>query len=315
LLSIVMAEQHARAETIRRLVVAIDEQRARLDRQLSQAVEMLAQRGALQFPAPADYDLGVPRTTVRCLGTLHLEVDGAAVSNWRSGKARALFQYLVNHRGQPTSRDVLIEALWPDPDAVAAGTSLKVAVHALRQMLNGTGGSQPVLSIVAHDAGYQLQSSTLWLDVDEFERSCTQAGQLERQGHTNEALSLWEQAAELYHGDFLADGWDDWIVFRREGLKDQYLYVLARLADAALEAGDCHTCIRRCRQLLDQDRCREETFRTLMLCHARLGQPGRVRRWYQLCVRTLRTELDVEPEAETVSLFERALRMTARAGD
>src|SRR4051812_12996929 len=52
-------------------------------------------------------------------------------------------------------------------------------------------------------------------------------------------LPLWERAADLYRGDFLADAWDDCIVFRREGLKDQYLYVLARLADAALEAGDC----------------------------------------------------------------------------
>ena len=40
---------------------------------------------------------------------------------------------------------------------------------------------------------------------------------------------------------------------------------------------------------------------------ARLGQRGRVRRWYDICVRTLRIELDAVPEPETESLYRLAL--------
>jgi DNA-binding SARP family transcriptional activator len=44
-----------------------------------------------------------------------------------------------------------------------------------------------------------------------------------------------------------------------------------------------------------------------MLCHARLGQRGRVRCWYNLCRHTLRSELDIDPEPETVRLYTRLL--------
>jgi DNA-binding SARP family transcriptional activator len=160
---------------------------------------------------------------------------------------------------------------------------------------------------MAHEAGYQLSAADLWLDVEEFERCCVAGRRLERQGRMAEALGAYARAADLYAGDFLGDSWDDWVVFRREGLKDQYLFVVAKLADAALVDGDFQGCIVRCQQLLVHDRCREDTYRTLMLCHARLGQRDRVRCWYELCVRTLRSELGVEPEAETVALYRRAI--------
>jgi two-component SAPR family response regulator len=242
---------------------------------------------------------------VRCLGSFDVSIGGKSVDGWRSGKARALFEYLVTHRGRPTSRDALIQALWPDPDALASGTSLKVAVHALRQMISSLVAGNPGVSlgIVVRECTYELQSPGVWLDVEEFERCCKLASQLEAYGRTREALAVYERAADLYRGDFLVDNWDEWVVFRREGLKDQYMFVLARLADAALQAGHYERCIELCRQLLEQDCCREDTFRMLMLCHAQLGQRGRVQRWHDLCVQTLRGALDTEPEEETEQIF------------
>jgi DNA-binding SARP family transcriptional activator len=86
---------------------------------------------------------------------------------------------------------------------------------------------------------------------------------------------------------------------RREHLRDSHLFVLTRLADYAFQDGDYYSCIGWCEQLLAEDRCRENTYRLLMRSHARLGQPGRVRRWYDLCVHTLRTELDADVDEST----------------
>jgi DNA-binding SARP family transcriptional activator len=257
---------------------------------------------------------------VSCFGLFTLLIDGVRVDIGRTGKTRALLQYLATHHGRPVPRERLIAELWPDPGAAAAATSLKVAVHALRQALQqlgpdpatagagrpGTGG--PLVTVLAHEAGYQLCATGLWLDVEEFDRCCALGRRLERLGQTGAALDLYARAADLYQGDFLSDSWDDWVVFRREGLKDQYLFIVARLADAALADGDYQGCIERCQQLLAHDRCREDTYRTLMLCHGRLGQRDRVRCWYDLCVRTLRAELGVEPEPETRSLYLRAIQ-------
>jgi DNA-binding SARP family transcriptional activator len=298
-----VADQLVRAETISRLLLAVEDQRQRLDAQLNEAL------GALDDAAPAAPVtlLRDPRVRVHCLGSFRVEIDGVPVQNWRSSKARALFQYLVLHRERPVRREELIEALWPDPDAMAASSSLKVTVHTLRQLLHGPGMAAADLEIQAHDAGYQLLASNMWLDVEEFERCVARGRHLDASGGGAAGLAAYRRAADLHRGDFVSDSWDDWVVFRREGLKDEYMLALARLSDAALESGDYHECIRRCRQLLAEDRCREDTFRTLMLCHARLGQPGRVRRWFELCTTTLRRDLDAEPEPATIRIYELAL--------
>jgi DNA-binding SARP family transcriptional activator len=249
------------------------------------------------------------RAVIRCLGAFEVEVDGAPVQSWRSSKARAVLAYLANHRSGPIPRDTLVQALWPDPEALAAGSSLKVAVHALRQALAGTAGdATPALAVVVQEAGYQLVAPELDLDVEEFERCCTLGAQIEVRGRLDEALPLYERATELYRGDFLADSWDEWVIFRREALKDEYLFVLGRLADAMLRAGEYHRCIQLCGKLLAQDCCREDTYRLLMICHARVGHRGRVRRWYELCLQTLRTVLDAEPEPQTYEVYEWARR-------
>jgi DNA-binding SARP family transcriptional activator len=314
-----LTEQQLRAETIRRLLSAVDEQQTRLCIELSAAVGALEGEGWLQPSVAQDGVSGPPTvpsaspTVVRCLGPLEVWVGGAAIESWRSGKARAVFEYLITHRRRPVPRDTLIQTLWPDPEALASGTSLKVAVHALRQIFSATTGPgrQPVVAVLVQESSYQILAPGLWLDVDEFEQCCALGAQLDERAQPEQALALYERAADLYRGDFLPESWDEWAIFRREGLKDLYLFVLAKLANARLQASDYRRCIQLCRQLLEQDCCREDTFRMLMLCHAHLGQRGRVRRWYELCVQTLRSSLDIQPEPETVRVYEHAVRLTA----
>lgn len=246
-----------------------------------------------------------PAAAIYCLGGFRLELSGNEVPAWRPSKARSLFQYLVTHRDRSVSRESLIEALWPDPDALAAGTSLKVAVHMLRRALDGF-PHHGALSIVSQDAGYRLTTADVWLDVEHFERSYSNARIYEADHREAEALNYYRQAASFYQGDFLADSWDDWVLFRRESLKDQFLLVLDRLANASFASGDYESCLLYSQRLLQQDRCREETYRLLMLCHGKLGQPGRVQRWFELCQAALRQDLDVEPDDETVKIYQNA---------
>jgi DNA-binding SARP family transcriptional activator len=307
-------DQHAvRAETVRRLVRAIEEQQALLGSELKAVLRALGTTPSVMLASTNAAPVAVEpladhanRTVVRCLGSLEVTMAGVPIRNWRSGKARAVFEYLVAHRHRPVTRDRLIQALWPDPDALASGTSLKVAVHALRQIFTENRGAaaRPALGVLVQESSYQLSAPGLWVDVEEFERCATLAARLDAQGQVREALAAYERAADLYRGDFLSDAWDEWVVFRREGLRDQYLTILARLADARLSAGDYEGCISVCRQLLEQDCCREDTYKLLMVCHAQLGQRGRVRRWYELCVQALRSNLELEPEPETVRIYQ-----------
>jgi DNA-binding SARP family transcriptional activator len=264
----------------------------------------------------AEHQMPEHQITARFLGTFELAIDGVAVQGWRSGRARALLQYLLPHHDRSASREALIQALWPEPDAAAAATSLKVAVHSLRQVLSESQplDRTPAVSVRASSCGYQLSvAGQLWLDTEQFEKSYSRARRLEADGQLEMARSEFARAAELYRGEFLPDAWDDWVVLRREHLRDTHLLVLARLADFDFEDGCYNSCIHWCEQLLAEDRCREDTYRLLMRCHSRLGQPGRVRRWFELCTRTLLTDLGVEVDSDTREEYQRALRESSPA--
>jgi DNA-binding SARP family transcriptional activator len=245
-----------------------------------------------------------PPVAVHCLGTFEMLLNGKPIETWRAVKPRALFQYLVSHRQRPVPREALIDALWPDPDAAPAGTALKVVVHRVRKLLRQTARR---LEIQATEDGYRLDGPDLWVDVEEFERSCIEARRHEMEGGIEEAAASYTRAASLYRGDFLEDVPEEWVVLRRERLKDLYLLALARLTDAAFAKFDYEQCIERSQQILAHDPCREQAYRVLMLCYAHLGQRGRVRRWYEVCVRTLRGELDVDPDPDTQATYEQAM--------
>jgi DNA-binding SARP family transcriptional activator len=247
---------------------------------------------------------GCPTVAVHCLGAFRILLNGKPIETWRAIKPRALFQYLVSHRQRSVPREALIDALWPDPENSPAGTALKVVVHRVRKLLRVTAKR---LEIQATEDGYRLDGPGLWVDVEEFERCSLEARRYEMEGHAEEAALNYARAAAIYRGDFLEDVPDEWVVLRRERLKDMYLLALARLADAAFSMLDFEQCIEHCQQILAHDPCREQAYRVLMLCYARLGQRGRVRRWYEVCMRTLRGELDVDPEPETRATYEQAM--------
>src|SRR5579875_415229 len=92
----------------------------------------------------------------RTLGRFEVLVDDKPTTRWRAGKARSLAQYFLLHPGRVIPRDVLFEALWPKLDAPRS--SLKVAVHMLRNILTSEGAaantkSESGIRIVTHECG------------------------------------------------------------------------------------------------------------------------------------------------------------------
>lgn len=250
---------------------------------------------------------------VRCLGTLDIRLGWNKVDSWRSKKAKALFKYLIAQRGRPVPKDVLMETLWPEGDPQAANNNLKAAVHALRQTLDPSGrnsdGKESTQYILFLDGNYMLNTEAeIWVDVEEFEHQWAMGRRLDKEGKTSEATTAYAAAESLYRGDFLEDDlYEDWTLLRREALKDTYLAILSKLGERSMAEDDCESCIVYCQKILAKDPCREDAYRRLMRCHSRLGHRSRAMNWYKLCVRTLKTELETDPDGETTELYQRLL--------
>ncbi len=249
---------------------------------------------------------GQPQLLVRCFGRFEVVRDGHPIQRWRRSKARTLFKYLVARR-QPVPRDVLIDMLWPEADPHTAVNGLRVALHALRRDLGPCGADGQPDDYVIFDGGSYLLNprARISVDADEFAAHFAAGRRLERQQRTGEAMRHYERAEAVYRDDYLLeDQYEEWTLVRREELKDQYLMVLTKLADHCIQQGDVEGCIVRCHRILQKDICREDAYQRLIRSYLQLGQRSQALHWYDLCVRTLRQELDVAPSERTRRLVE-----------
>jgi DNA-binding SARP family transcriptional activator len=297
-----MAEVHATAPVIGHGAVALE---------LRPASPLLLERAVGTRVSPP---IGELRTTASqleplllrayLLGPFQVTMNGHPIDAWPSGKARAVFKYLLARRTRPIARDVLMDAFWPDSLPEAARNSLNVTLHTLRQVFRAV-DDRPV--VMFEDGAYRLHPALgVWIDVEEFEQLVQLGRQLEQNGLLEAAAAKYEQAIALYRDDFLCDDpYEEWPVLARERLRAIYLEALDRLGQVHFGQGRYAACARFCQQALERDNCREDIHCRLMRCYARQGQHSLALRQYQSCVEALRAELEVEPSVATVELYER----------
>lgn len=250
------------------------------------------------------------RLEIRCLDGFQVSSDGIRVERWESIKAKSLFQFLMTKPRKSLSKEMLMEALWPDCDPKVSGNNLKAAMHDLRQTFSNLFNMEQSFPYIVFTQGtYQINPEILlWLDVEQFELHYERGRLLQMEGKQNEAMREFKLAEELYKNDYLADDpYEEFTLLRREALQDVYLNILSKLADSYLYNADYENCIAYCFKILDKDPCREDAYQRIMRCYSRSGLRNRALKWYEICQKSIRTELDTEPDNETTRLYQQLL--------
>jgi DNA-binding SARP family transcriptional activator len=146
----------------------------------------------------------------------------------------------------------------------------------------------------------------IWLDFEEFEAHMRAARRLEAAGQIPAAMAQYGIADSLYIGDFLQeDLYDDWPSVQREQLRSVYLEGADHLSQYYVDRSEYAAAITLCQKILAVDRCCEEAHRRLMQCYTAQGQRHLAVHQYQVCIQTMREELDLEPSQETQALYRR----------
>ena len=92
-----------------------------------------------------------------------------------------------------------------------------------------------------------------------------------------------------------------------EHLQRSYLTSTNWLSEYYLQQGDYTQAIQLCRKILALDICFEEAHCRLMRCYEAQGRRHLVARQYQICTKTLKTELDVPPSVKTATLYDQLI--------
>jgi DNA-binding SARP family transcriptional activator/pimeloyl-ACP methyl ester carboxylesterase len=228
------------------------------------------------------------RLEVQLLGFPSLRLNGRGVDlSLRRGLA--LIAFLVDAR-TPVGRDHMVGLLWPDANADAARGRLRRTLHKI-----GVAFAADVIE--ADRTSLTLAPSIdARVDAHAFEAACA-AGEL-------------NQAERLYAGDFLQGltiegcaAFEEWAFFRREALRSRLVQALERLIERDLAVGDARGAVAAATRLIGLDPLSESAQRHLIGAHLKAGDRAAAERQYRACVRLLRAELGVGPEARTQALL------------
>ncbi len=246
----------------------------------------------------------------RFFGHFELLCDDETISLGRSSKSLTILKYLLANRSRPISQDHLMGWLWPESNLKKARWSLNSAVHGLRKVLGSCPSSSDVNYVLLEEGYYRLSPSVrVTTDVEEFDAHYERGRRLEKVRGLEEAATEYEAAVEVDRGEYLVENlYEDWTMVERERLANAYVDMLDRLAAHYIETRQLRECIRACYQVLEKDRCHEDTYRLLMRCCARLGMRNMALRQYRLYEKILEQEYGTAPSPETRSLYKSLLK-------
>ena len=251
------------------------------------------------------------RLEIALLGAFQVSKDGDPITQFETDPARALLAYLALHAGTPFRRDTLADMLWPEQARVEALHALRQTLNRLRRAIENE-SNPPYLHVTRQTIQFNVESD-YWLDTDAFtgltdtipehahrrlEACCTCMQQL-------------TQAADLYRGDLLSGfnldslPFQEWLTMEREHLHRQVMEALYQLAACHNQRGEYKQAQHYAHRQLMLEPWREEAHRQLMAALALSGQRSAALAQYEVCRRTLAEELGVEPEKETLFLYER----------
>ncbi len=229
-----------------------------------------------------------PVLQIFLFGEPHLEYEGQRISLPQRESLLRLFVRLTLQAGQTLARKQLAFSLWPDVPESEALANLRRQLYLLRHILPAE--MQGLLLVLPQSVCWQ-NSPLCWIDVNEFEQS----------GASLEAL---EQAVALYRGDLaLGVDDDDFLIARREALRNRYLNFLKKLAEGYFERGEFARALERARRLIALEPWDEEAVRLKMTLEAQTGNRAAAVATYQNLARELERELDTQPTPETMALY------------
>jgi TolB-like protein/DNA-binding SARP family transcriptional activator/Tfp pilus assembly protein PilF len=227
--------------------------------------------------------------TVQLLGGAYLRSGDALLTGPPAQRHRiALLTLIVAAWPQPLSRDRAMVLLWPERDTANARRLLNLAVHVLRAALGED-------AIASTGDGLLLNPSRLTCDLHELRAAI--------------AAESPDRIARLYTGSLL-DGFhlDDstdfgfWLDERRNELSHAYIDALRALAERQKQSGDVHGRVSTCRRMVAADPHSGVYAQALMRALDDAGDRGGAIQHASEHAQRLRSELDLDPDAEVVAL-------------
>jgi DNA-binding SARP family transcriptional activator len=244
-----------------------------------------------------------PELQIRAFGRTLIEARGDALNgDWVGQRPGQVLKYLVTVRKRVAMADEIAESIWPGSGQRSLSNTRHV-IHRLREKLEPRRAPHARSSfVIAIAGGYALDNGTVWIDVDEFERSVQEGRAAIGRLDPAAARRHLEHAIELYRGDFLADElYADWAYDERTRLASLATYSLRVLTLLAHERGDPGAATKHLERLSELEPYDAKVCQELVTALLANGHHSEAKRRYTGFARRLRREFGEEPDFDLKS--------------
>jgi LuxR family maltose regulon positive regulatory protein len=238
--------------------------------------------------------------SVRCLGSLRVFAGGKEISQerWVSTKARDLLAYFVTFRGERIPKDRAFDAIWAEKGGRGL-TAFHTALSRLRGALRT--GESSVRFILVEAGEYRLDTAHFAIDVNDFDAALAKARVTADEGT---AADLFQQAVDLYQGEYMQNLYYDWLFPERRRLTQSYFSSLRSLASFHYVHQRFTRALEFLERALRVDSLTEDIHCQVMRVYAALGDRSGLAQEYQDLKQILLRELDIEPLQSTKRLYQ-----------
>lgn len=165
---------------------------------------------------------------IRCFGRFGVSAGGEQVK-FRTEKAEELLALMIDKRGSFISRSEIIDTLWPDFDGDRALIHFNTTLHYVRKALLQYSVRIP---FTYDGGGYKFDMDGMNCD---YLRFCTfvEKGKIAER----ENIQQFEEAADLFTGEYLA-GWEyNWAAVKRLRLEEQFIDLILKISEYYKQTG------------------------------------------------------------------------------
>ena len=228
---------------------------------------------------------------IRLLGAFEVTLNGIPIK-FPTRTAESLLAYFALNPDVPHRRERLAGLFWPEADESRSRSNLRHTLFRLRKALGEEYFTADKVTISF------VPGTEYLLDIDQLQID---------EGETTSSEDLADSVS-VYRGELLSGFYDEWVSLERERVQSLYEYRMQDLLDQLVMEGKWRQVGKWGEFWIANGTSPEPAYRSLMMASAGLGDLSGVANAYQRCVDDLRSELSVEPSAETNYLFKRLSR-------
>lgn len=248
--------------------------------------------------------------SIHLLGTFRVELDGIAVSGFRTNKTRALLAYLAVESRRVHQRAQIAGLLWPGWPESQARTYLRQALANLQNILCSETKPPSFFLTSRHSLQFD-PTRDIWLDANFVSDALSNTLAPDKQRSNPLDIIQLQEAIDIYQGSFLEgfflDGcaaFEEWQLLTQERLRRQVVDALDVLVQWHEERNETALAQRYAWKRIELEPFIEEGQRQLMRLLAQGGESNAALAHYDQYSRLLEEELGSSPAAATATLVE-----------